>query len=284
MRSSLNPDRLRRTSPLRSFRFGEYQVTHIPDGLVQMNPRIWFAESSDDDWSSRADHLDRDGFLVGSIGSLLVQHDGRALLIDAGYGPHQVPAERSHPALGRLAGGDLLDGLRQAGLDPGDVDVLALTHLHDDHIGWAFANTPTGPVFGNATVVASAAEWASSGHVPVPGRQVRAVDGQEIFPGVTVWLTPGHTAGHSAYVISAGERRLIAFGDVMHTPVQIGRPEWRSVFDLDHDAAVRSRLAVIAALAEPGSVGYGVHFADALFGRVLDGGAPRWAPADDLLR
>ena len=269
---------------MRSFSFGDHKVTHVPDGLVQMHPRTWFAESSDADWENRADHLDDGGYLVGSIGSLLVEHDGRTLLIDAGYGPHKVPAELSHPALGALQGGDLMDGLTQLGKDPADVDVLALTHFHDDHIGWAYRE---GLVFTNAAFVASAVEWASPSRIPVaalgPEKLVRAADGQEIFPGVTAWLCPGHTAGHTAYVISSGGRRLIAFGDAMHTPVQISRPEWRSVFDYDHNAAVRTRQAIIDELAKPGTFGYGVHFADALFGRVVeDGGTRVWEPVDDL--
>ncbi|MEV6343775.1 MBL fold metallo-hydrolase [Actinoplanes sp. NPDC051851] len=251
-----------------------------------MNPRIWFPESSDDDWSAHADHLDDEGFLVGSIGGLLVEHQGRTLLIDAGYGAHQVSAEQSHPALGRLIGGDLLNGFRRIGRSLADVDVLALTHFHDDHVGWALPRPGQAPAFREATVVASAVEWTAPSPLRASRdpsqRLVRAGDGEEIFPGVTVWRTPGHTAGHTAYVLSSAGRRLIAFGDTMHTPVQIGHPQWRSVFDADHAAAVRSRQALIAALAEPDTVGFGVHFADVVFGRVITGAqGPSWEPVDD---
>jgi glyoxylase-like metal-dependent hydrolase (beta-lactamase superfamily II) len=285
--SSIHSCRLRRPSSLRALRFGDCAVTYIPDGVVQMHPRTWFTDSSDEDWSNRRKYLDDEGFLVGSIGGLLVQREGRALLVDAGYGPHRVPAELSHPALGRLEGGTLLEGLGRIGVAPEDIEVLALTHFHDDHVGWAPALAGNVLVSKNATVVATPEEWDSPGNArmaAIPAdRRVRAVNGQEIFPGVTVRLTPGHTTGHSAYVISAGERRLIAFGDAIHTPAQISAPQWRSVFDYDHDMAVRSRKSLIADLAEPGSLGYGVHFADAVFGRVRgEGGDKVWEPVDEL--
>ncbi|MFD0536458.1 hypothetical protein ACFQY7_24690 [Actinomadura luteofluorescens] len=60
-------------------------------------------------------------------------------------------------------------------------------------------------------------------------------EGQEIFPGVRVRITAGHTAGHAEYVITSGGRRLIAFGDALHSPIQIGHPEWSA--SVDHDPA-----------------------------------------------
>jgi len=55
-------------------------------------------------------------------------------------------------------------------------------------------------------------------------------DGEEIAPGVVAVVTPGHSAGHTSYVVmtDAG-KRLIAFGDIFHTPVQITHPEWSSI-------------------------------------------------------
>ena len=58
-------------------------------------------------------------------------------------------------------------------------------------------------------------------------------DGNEIFPGVRVQLTGGHTIGHAAYVVEAGGRRLIAFGDALHSPIQIAHPEWWAAPDHD---------------------------------------------------
>ncbi|MFI0355336.1 MBL fold metallo-hydrolase [Actinomadura sp. 9N407] len=69
-------------------------------------------------------------------------------------------------------------------------------------------------------------------------------DGQEIFPGVRMRITAGHTHGHAEYVMTSGGQRLIAFGDAMHSPIQGDHPEWSAVFDHDpvRSAAHRRRL------------------------------------------
>lgn len=104
-------------------------------------------------------------------------------------------------------------------------------------------------------------------------------DGEEIFPGVRVRITGGHTAGHAAYVITANEQRLIAFGDALHSPIQIAYPEWSAASDYDRELAVERRRSLVAELAQPNTIGFGVHFADVVFGRVHRGGDRRaWQP------
>ncbi|MFF1711895.1 hypothetical protein [Streptomyces sp. NPDC058268] len=108
--------------------------------------------------------------------------------------------------------------------------------------------------------------------------KVRTVtDGQEIFPGVRVGLIPGHTA----YEIASGEQRLIAFGDAMHSPIQISHSEWSAA--PDHDTAQSTDFCrqLVADLQEPGIIGFGIHFADMVFGHTgQDDNGPTWRPID----
>jgi glyoxylase-like metal-dependent hydrolase (beta-lactamase superfamily II) len=108
--------------------------------------------------------------------------------------------------------------------------------------------------------------------------RVRTVtDGEEVFPGVRVRLTYGHTAGHTAYVIASGGQRLIAFGDALHSPIQADHPEWSAASDHDPKASADFRHRLVAELEEPDTIGYGNHFADVVFGRVRrDGDGPAW--------
>ena len=105
-------------------------------------------------------------------------------------------------------------------------------------------------------------------------------EGQEIFPGVHVRYTPGHSAGHAAYVISAGGQKVIAFGDAFHTPLQITHPLWQNVFDFDHQQSTSLRRGLIDELAQPDTIGFGIHLADMPFGRVRIDGVPTWRPVD----
>src|SRR5262249_7567373 len=89
-----------------------------------------------------------------------------------------------------------------------------------------------------------------------------------LVPEITVLATPGHVSGHASLLISAGEQRVILLGDVFHNNVQVEHPEWRNVFDRDHEQAVKTRLYILEELAKPATIGVASHFANDVFGRV----------------
>ncbi|MGY4649008.1 hypothetical protein [Mycobacterium sp. URHB0021] len=102
-------------------------------------------------------------------------------------------------------------------------------------------------------------------------------DGEEIVPGVRAVVTPGHTS----YVItSSSGRRLVALGDAFHTPAQLAHPEWLSAADPDAAGVESARRRLLAELTEPDTLGFGFHFGDQCFGRVISGhgGETAWEP------
>jgi glyoxylase-like metal-dependent hydrolase (beta-lactamase superfamily II) len=266
-------ERRRRPAGIRSLRLGELTVSYVPDGAVALPARSWLPATTDDVWAAHPEYLDADGALVASIGGLLVEHGDRALLIDAGVGPVTLPPDASVPH-GTIRGGALLDSLAALGRRPEDIDAVAITHLHLDHIGWA-----AHPAF--TEVLVSAPEWAHRDATTADlAPHVRTVvDGEHVFPGVQVRVAGGHTPGHTEYVISSGGQRLIAFGDALHSPIQVGHPEWSAVVDHDPVRASEQRHRLVAELAEPDTIGFGIHFADVVFGRIVgDGDGPAWQP------
>ncbi len=223
-----------------------------------------------------------------------MERGDRALLIDAGFGPQTFEAPDG--PLNAIHGGALPDSLAELGRAPGGIEAVAFTtHLHSDHIGWACHPAGGGdlPVFANAAYLVSEPDrdrrdlleaQGITEQVAALAPRVRTVgDGQEIFPGVSVRITPGHTVGHAECVITGGGRRPIPFGDAMHPPIQIGHPDWSSAFDHDHDPARTAvdRRRLVAEWAEPDTIGFGVHFADVVFRWVRqDGDGPAWRPLD----
>ncbi|MFI6844383.1 MBL fold metallo-hydrolase [Kitasatospora sp. NBC_00085] len=284
-------ERLRRPAGVRSIRLGDTLVSYVPDGDVRLRPLHLLQDTTDEVWAAHPEYLDATGHLVGSVGALLVEHGDRALLIDAGFGPRTLQAPDG--PLGVIRGGALPQSLAELGRGPGDIEAVAFTHLHSDHLGWACHPAPGGdrPVFAHADYLISEPEWERRDLLEAQGMtdevaalapRVRTItDGQEIFPGVRVRITPGHTVGHAEYVITGGGRRLIAFGDAVHSPIQIDHPDWSSAFDHDGARTAEHRRRLVAELAEPGTIGFGVHFADVVFGHVQPGGdGPAWRPLD----
>jgi glyoxylase-like metal-dependent hydrolase (beta-lactamase superfamily II) len=217
---------------VRSLTFDHVAATYVVDGILTMRPATFFPDIPSDYWSARPELCTATGDLVMSAGGLLVESDGETVLIDAGVG-----TTAKDFAFGSVDCGSLLDVLATLGRRPEDIDVVAFTHLHFDHAGWAYANGDK--TFPNARYVVAAKEWApyASGDYRVDSTTPRHVisqwvvdrsrvelidDGVEIAAGVHAVVTPGHTPGHTSYVIaSRGGQRLVVLGDAFHSVAQL---------------------------------------------------------------
>ncbi|QFG23061.1 MBL fold metallo-hydrolase [Actinomadura sp. WMMB 499] len=252
----------------RTVDIGELRVSYVPDGVGRLRSRGWFPDTTDDDWARHRDVLDESGALVASMGGLLVERGDRALLIDAGIGPAGQPDDPANPHVGEVTGGALPGNLAALGRTPEQIEAVAYTHLHPDHVGWAdrFARH-----------LVAAPEWEHrDGELDAIADRVETVaDGDEVFPGVRVLATPGHTPGHAAYVLESAGDRLLALGDSFHSPVQFEHPEWRVAVDADHERAAGLRRRLRDELDGGRTIAFGIHFADVQFGRVRDGA---WHP------
>jgi glyoxylase-like metal-dependent hydrolase (beta-lactamase superfamily II) len=285
--NNFEPERLRRSSEIRSVSIGEITVTYLPDGLVQIKPRGLFPGTTPPDWADYQGHIDEAGYLTASSGALLIEKGSRAMLIDSGYGPMSVPANPANPVFGEIRGGGLLASLAEVGRKPGEIEAVTFGHLHMDHVGWAALPAHANP-FKDAACLVHKPEWRPGKPAhgvtvdmldSLAGRLTEVADGEEIFPGVRVVALPGHTPGHAGFRISSQGEELIAFGDVMHSPVQVYHPEWQVIGDPGPDEAVASRRRILDELAGTGKIGFGCHFADVVFGRVERSGAgPAWTP------
>ncbi|RPE42410.1 glyoxylase-like metal-dependent hydrolase (beta-lactamase superfamily II) [Streptomyces sp. Ag109_O5-1] len=274
----MNDSRLRRPSAVRTLRVGELKVSYVPDGAMLLKPAGSLPTDPDRHRAGYGAYLNDTRRLVANTGGLLVEHGGRALLIDAGFGPRAVPEEPGHPHRGAVHGGALPGNLALLGRPPQDIETVAFTHLHPDHIGWARVE-PT--LFTRAAFMVPKGEWDHRGPAAtaMESRTRLVLPGEEIFPGVHALALPGHTAGHTGFVIASRGTRLLAFGDALLSPLQVRHPEWSAGHDDDPAQSERHRRRLIAELGRPDTLGFGIHFADVVFGRVrphVEGAA--WQP------
>lgn len=212
-----------------------------------------------------------------SIQPLLVRDGKRILLFDTGAG---------NVAWAR--GGRLPASLRAAGVEPAQVTDIFISHRHQDHVGGLL--TPDGALaFPNATVHLTSTEWAGmqadAGAAPLVAAiapKVAAFEpGAELVPGtVTAVVDDGHTPGHSAYLITSGDDRLLYLGDTAHHfVVSVQRPEWTVGYDMDAPLAQRRRRALLQQAADEGTRVYAVHFPFPGLGRFkARGDSFVWAP------
>lgn len=143
----------------------------------------------------------------------------------------------------------LISQLAELGLKPADVTDLLLTHSHYDHaINWT--------LFTGATIVIGREEleWSVEqpwGETPVPELYVRELqrwptlrtveDGDEVIPGITAHLTPGHTPGSLVFVLDGGGRDVVFTGDACKNRAEL----MSRASDMTYDPAL-SRASIEA--------------------------------------
>jgi glyoxylase-like metal-dependent hydrolase (beta-lactamase superfamily II) len=278
------PARIARRSTLD---VGAVRVTYLPDGATRQRPATQFVGAAPEAWEQHGEFLDEEGWLIMSFGSFLIESENHKTLVDLAWGPHSVDlGQVSGGALeGTAFGGGLLESLKAVGIEPTDIDTVLYSHLHIDHVGWATLGDTQEAAFPNAVHVVSEEEWTfwqnpprdDAGAAPgeaqlsVLGENLRLVqDGDNPVPGVTVFATPGHTAGHASFVIGSGRERAIILGDAVHCPIEFTDPEMSFMADTDGALARRTRARLARDFSGPGQIIAGGHFPHPVFGR-LDG-------------
>jgi glyoxylase-like metal-dependent hydrolase (beta-lactamase superfamily II) len=61
--------------------------------------------------------------------------------------------------------------------------------------------------------------------------------------------TPGHTVGHTCFVINSGGKSLFVVGDLTHHVILVEKPRMEVAFDTDPKQGVETRIKVLDMLA-----------------------------------
>lgn len=265
------------------YRVGNASITRITDRLLTTlpGPKIFpdWNEDAVAPWrdSMHPEMLSDDGqTLIMSVHSWLIRVDGLTVLVDTGLGNGKSrPFNRAFDQLNT----DYLHRLANAGVHPDDVNLVLLTHLHVDHVGWNTRRVDGRwqPTFPNARYVYAQAEEDFYATPAAASRRMVFDDsvepliraglvqrlgdtGGRIEAGFHFHPTPGHSVGHmSISLTSSGETALFG-GDVMHHPLQLHHPNWNSVFCAESQRARTSREWALDAVRNRGLY-FSSHFA-----------------------
>jgi glyoxylase-like metal-dependent hydrolase (beta-lactamase superfamily II) len=87
-------------------------------------------------------------------------------------------------------------------------------------------------------------------------------DGQEFLPGIQAIAAPGHTVGHTIFMISSGGKSLAYIGDLAHHPVLLlQKPLTEFAYDTDPKQSAQSRVKMLGMLADQRIALLAYHFA-----------------------
>ena len=189
-----------------------------------------------------------------------------------------------------------LEKLSNAGIKPGDVDYVLMTHLHVDHVGWntQLSNGEWMPTFPNAKYVFSKEEYdyykdpanhndrnktsviiQKDSILPIIESglaEMIYIDGSEFIDGLSFKPTPGHSINHASITLSSRGENALFSGDIFHFPIQVNYPELNSIFDAFADQARSSRLWGVMYAADHHATVFSSHFPESSAGLVARSG------------
>ncbi|NWK80159.1 MBL fold metallo-hydrolase, partial [Aquitalea sp. LB_tupeE] len=99
--------------------------------------------------------------------------------------------------------------------------------------------------------------------------QLRTFDSGEVLPGISAMPLPGHTDGHSGYLLESHDQGALVWGDIVHFPhIQIERPDVSIAFDQDPALAAITRSRLLDLVSSEGLLIAGMHLGELGFARI----------------
>ena len=250
---------------------GNAEVLSVTDGADRAPASTLFPNVAAAEWDAYPGLVGDDGKLDINFGSFVIRSQGKTILVDTGWG-------KEYP-------GKLMDELSEKGVSTEEIDIVAFTHLHIDHVGWNITEENGVPrlTFPNAKYYIPKVDYEffnedleTNSYMTSQVNPLESLGALELIESdtaltseVTMVSTPGHTPGHmSLGILSDGQRGYI-LGDVINVASQANETDWEIIFDNDHALARETRERVLERLETDGSViGMG-HYTMPSFGRLL---------------
>jgi glyoxylase-like metal-dependent hydrolase (beta-lactamase superfamily II) len=207
--------------------------------------------------------LSPDNMLTQALNCLLIDTPSGRVLVETGIGERM---DEHHRAQRGVTGKPILPSLRDAGVEPESIDLVAVSHLHFDHAG-GLLTADGRRAFANARMVAQEDEWRfaldsnprlqasyeqEDLRLVEPWAASQAARGdEEVMPGVSVVRTGGHSGGHQAVVVRGQRGTVGFFGDLCMRPWS-AHPRWVPAFDDFPLTSVEVKASLFRQAAEEG--------------------------------
>jgi glyoxylase-like metal-dependent hydrolase (beta-lactamase superfamily II) len=256
------------------YKVGSVEVTALYDGIWKKPHDPAFIKNAgvDDTKAALAKAGMTTEYMPIPLTVIVLKVGDKLIMVDSGSGVGQW-----QPTAVSLPG-----NMKAAGIDPAKISTILISHLHPDHIFGLMEKGTNAPVYPNAELVVNATEykwWTEPGRVEkLPearkalGTRIQAafptwknfklVDGEkEVAPGIHLVNAPGHTPGHSAFLVSSGNQQLMISNDTAYVPALLApHPEWQGAYDQDGPLATVSRRKLIDRVIAEKMMVCGAHF------------------------
>ena len=275
-----------------SFQIGRLKAHAIQAGGQKLDGGAMFGVVPKPLWERRISADERTRIQLG-MRCLLIEHDRGLVLIDNGSGNKETT--KFHDIYGIENAGQegrtrLEDGLTSLGFSTNDIALMIDTHLHFDHAGgntWVDGGGVVRPTFSNARYVVQRGEyeWATNtnertaaSYFPhnfepvVAAGQYDFVAGEvEIWPGIRLMPTPGHTPHHQSILIESDGAKVFFPADLTPTAAHLPLP-WIMGYDVQPLVTLETKRRVLRQAVDEQWLFFFEHDALVATGRVQSDG------------
>jgi len=260
------------------YQVGQIEVVVVPDGerTAPVPERFVLNAPLEEVKAAYLSHGIPAGHGNTPFNPTVIRTAGKTVLVDTGCGADTAEEPGA-------TAGFLMRNLAAIGIGPRDVDLVIISHFHGDHVSGLVAPCG-GPAFPNAEITVPAEEWRfwmddGERERATPGRMQQLFEynrqvfdplaervrthawDEEVVPGVTAIGTPGHSIGHTSYLVSSAGARVFLIQDVSNHPaLSLEHPGWHLAFDQDPVKAEATRRRTLAWLAREQLPVQGFHF------------------------
>ena len=269
-----------------TYKVGAAEVTALYDGIWEKpHDPAFIANASVDDVKGAMVKAGLPADFVSiPFTVVVVRNGGKTILCDSGTGGQVQPTA-----------GKMMANMKAAGIDPAAIDTILISHCHPDHIFGLMEKDTNKPVFPNAEIVISDAEYkfwtdpAVIDRLPEARKglalriqavfptwkNIRQVSGEpEVAPGIRFVSAPGHTPGHRAFHLASGASELMISNDTAYVPaLVVANPGWHGQYDQDAATAEASRRKLLDRVIADKVMICGYHFPFPGAGTVAKDGA-----------
>jgi glyoxylase-like metal-dependent hydrolase (beta-lactamase superfamily II) len=256
-----------------TYKVGDVAVTALYDGIWEKphDPAFIKNASVEETKDALAKAALPTDFVSIPLTVTVLNVGDRLILVDSGSGGQWQPTA-----------GKLHANMKAAGIDPAQIRTILVSHFHPDHIYGLMEKGTNNPVFPDAEIIVNGPEyrwWTEPGRVEkLPegrkalGQRIQAVfptwknftliEGEkEVAPGIRLVSAPGHTPGHSAFLVGSGNQQLMISNDTAYVPALLApHPEWQGAYDQDGPLAVETRRKLIDRVIADKMMVCGAHF------------------------
>ena len=227
-----------------TYNFHDMKLAWLDGGVNFLDGGTMFGVVPKALWSRKYD-VDENNLIELRTDPIYIAYEGKHIIIDSGIGKGKL-TDKQKRNLGVRAETKVEESLEELGLTPADIDIVIMTHLHNDHAagltGWK--DDALVSVFPNAEIHVSQVEWDEMRNPNIRSRntywkenwepiqhQVKTFEGQvEVLPGIEMIHTGGHSDGHCVVKLTRNGETLIHMGDIMPTHAH-SNPLWVLAFD-----------------------------------------------------